>query len=241
MFPGLNRAFLPLKTRIQSMRIFVFATIAVIVSLSCVSSVWAQNSGTDADIIFVQEKEEEARQQLRRILSSYDLDTWIFTREVKIEEGAQPYSHPTLTLNTDFLDNDELQLSIFLHEQAHWFVSESVPYRAPENGEKVQIIEELRQLFPNAPVPDYNAFLHLIVAWVELDAMVELVGEGKARQLLMEKIQRLTDEPLSKVDKRYKWYNMRVLENTQEIGAILAKHNVVITPGKGLIVETDKE
>lgn len=218
------------------MRKFIFATIAVLVSLQS-ATVQAQSSGTETEIIFVQEKEDEARQQLRRILSSYDLDPWIFTQEVRIEVGAQPYSHPILTLNTDFLDSDEQQMSIFIHEQAHWFVSQSVPYRAPENGEEVEIIKELQQLYPNAPVSDYSAFLHLIVGWVELDAMVELVGEEKARKLLKEKIQRLTEEPLSKVDERYQWYNMRVLENTHEIGMILAKHDLIITPDKGLVVK----
>jgi hypothetical protein len=221
------------------MRNFIFAIIAVLVSLQS-AAVQAQSSGSETEIIFVQEKEEGARQQLRRILSSYDLDPWIFTQEVRIEVGAQPYSHPILTLNTDFIDSDEQQMSIFVHEQAHWFVSESVPYRAPENGEEVEIIKELRQLYPNAPVSDYSTFLHLIVGWVELDAMVELVGEEKARQLLKDKVQRLTDEPLSQVDQRYKWYNMRVLEDTQAIGKILVKHDLIITPNKGLIVETNE-
>lgn len=218
---------------------FVFAAITAIVGLQSAVPAQAQSSGTEAEIVFVQEKEEEARQQIRRILSSYDLDPWIFTQEVRIEEGAQPYSHPILTLNADFLDNDEQQMSIFIHEQAHWFVSESVPYRAPEDGSEVEIIEELQLLFPNAPVSDYSTFLHLIVGWVELDAMVELVGERKARQLLREKIERLTEEPLSKVDQRYKWYNMKVLENSQEIGMLLAKHDLIITPGKGLVIEED--
>ena len=219
------------------MKKIIFAAIAVVISLQSATPVQAQDAGTESEIIFVQQKEDEARQQLRRILSSYDLDNWIFTEEVRIKMGAQPYSHPILTLNTDFLDSDEQQLSIFVHEQAHWFVSDSVPYKAPKNGEQVEIINELRQLFPNAPVSDYSTFLHLIVGWVELDAMVELVGEEKARHLLRKKVQRLTNEPLSQVDQRYKWYNMRVLEYTQEIGVILAKHDLIITPDKGLIVK----
>ena len=84
-------------------------------------------SGTQATITFVDEEKEKAREQLKRILSKYDLDPWIFTQRVQIVAGVDPHSHPILTLNTDFLDNDELQLSVFLHEQAHWFVSRFVP------------------------------------------------------------------------------------------------------------------
>lgn len=225
------------------MKRIIFSTITACVCLFLFPFTFAiaQNSGTTTEINFVHQKEKDARQQLRRILSSYDLDNWIFTQDVRIKAGAQPYSHPILTLNTDFLDSDEQQMSIFLHEQAHWFVSETVPYRAPNNGEEAEVINELRQLFPNAPVSDYSTFLHLIVGWVELDAMVELVGEEKARRLLIKKIRRLTDEPLSQVDRRYKWYNMRVLENTQEIGAILTRYDLIITPNEGLVVGIDKE
>ncbi len=223
------------------MKKFIFPAIAILVSLQFATLARAQSHGTEAEITFTHQKEEEARQQLKRLLSKYDLDPWIFTKEVRIEVGAEPYSHPILTLNTDFLDNDELQLSTFIHEQAHWFVSQFVPYRAPEDEAEVAIIRELRQMYPNAPLPDYNAYLHLIVAWVELDAMVQLVGEEKARQLLEKKVQRLTEEPLSQVDQRYKWYNMRVLEDTQEIGTVLAKYDLIITPDKGLIVETYEE
>lgn len=223
------------------MRTFFFTVIAILFSLQSTTTLLGQHRGTANEIIFVQEQEDEARQQLRRILKNYDLDTWMFTSKVRIEMGAEPYSHPILTLNTDFLDSDEQQMSIFLHEQAHWFVSESVPYRAPEDGSKVEIIEELRSLFPNSPVSDYRTINHLIVAWVELDAMAELIGEEHARELLKEKIERLTNEPLSPVDQRYKWYNMQVLEYTREIGKILARYDLVITPAKGLIVSNAED
>jgi len=223
------------------MRKFIVAAIAVFASLRSATPVRAQSSGTETEIIFTQQKKEGARQQLRRLLSKYDLDPWIFTREVRIEAGVDPHSHPILTLNTDFLDNDELQLSIFLHEQAHWFVGQSVPPRASEDGEEKAVIQELRQMYPNAPVPDYNAYLHLVVAWVELDAMAELVGEEKARQLLREKVKRLVTEPLSEVDKRYRWYNMRVLEDAEAIGKVLQKHQLIITPERGLVIGAGEE
>lgn len=214
---------------------FAFAVLISLLSVCGALPTQAQHA-TQAAITFIEEEKEEARQQLRRLLFQYELDPWIFTQRVKIDVGVDPHSHPILTLNTDFLDSDQLQLSVFLHEQAHWFVSQSVPHRAPEDGEDVAVIQELRQMYPTPPVPDYNAYLHLIVAWVELDAMAELVGEEKARQLLSEKVQRLVAEPLSKVDTRYRWYNMQVLEDTEAIGKVLQKHGLIITPEKGLVV-----
>ena len=222
------------------MNTFAFPVLISLISFCGVPPTQAQ-SATQARITFIEEEQERARQQLRRLLSQYELDPWIFTQRVKIEAGVDPHSHPILTLNTDFLDNDELQLSVFLHEQAHWFVSQSVPPRASEDGEEVAVIQELRQMYPNPPVPDYNAYLHLVVAWVELDAMAELVGEQKARPLLREKVQRLVTEPLSDVDKRYSWYNMRVLEDTEAIGKILQKHELIITPEQGLLISAGRK
>ena len=222
-------------------RVFV-AAIAICTFAGLCPVVLAQaQSGTQAKITFVEEEKEKAREQLRRLLAEYDLDPWIFTQRVKIETGVDPHSHPILTLNTDFLDDDDMQLSVFLHEQAHWFVSRSVPHRAPEDGEEVAVIQDLRQMYPNSPFSDYGAYLHLIVGWVELDAMAELIGEEKARQLLEAKVKKLTGEPISEAKTIYRWYNGRVLEDTDEIGAILAKHALIVTPEKGLVIETNEE
>lgn len=124
-----------------------------------------------------------------------------------------------------------MQLSIFIHEQAHWFVYEA---EARDAG-----IEDLRQLYPNPPSSaNYRTYQHLLVAWVTLDAMAELVGEEEARQVTEALVQKIIGEDISEIDKIYRWYNYRVLEDTQEIGAIIAKHDLIITPDKGLVVET---
>lgn len=102
------------------------AVIVILVFVGLCSIVYAQaQSGTAAEIVFGNDLEEQAREQLRRILSQYKLDPWIVTHEIKIEAGAEPHSMPMLTLNTDFLDDDIIQMSIFLHEQAHWIVAQA--------------------------------------------------------------------------------------------------------------------
>lgn len=136
---------------------------------------------------------------------------------------------PLLTLNTDFLDDDEMQLSVFLHEQAHWIVAKAEGRDAA--------VEQLRRMYPDPPDAGFRTYQHLLVAWVELDAMAELIGEERARQLLEAKVKRLTPEPISDVDTIYRWYNGRVLEDTAVIGALVAEHGMIITPEKGLIVE----
>ncbi len=49
------------------MKKFIPAAIAVLVGLQFTTSVRAQSSGTEAEIIFTQQTKEESRQQLRRL------------------------------------------------------------------------------------------------------------------------------------------------------------------------------
>ena len=96
-----------------------------------------------------------------------------------------PHSPPVLTLTTEseYSENDLSQLNTFTHEQLHWY--------ANENREAMQrAVERLRERYPDVPVggvkdgrSEYSTYLHLIINWLALDAMVELVGEEEARRI----------------------------------------------------------
>ncbi|NBC64515.1 MAG: hypothetical protein GVY07_02475 [Bacteroidetes bacterium] len=210
------------------------------------SETQAQNrNGTETEIIFTEEKREQAREQLRRILATYDLDPWIITNEVKIEEEVDPHSRPILTLNTNFLDSDKMQLAIFIHELAHW-----LPF-----DKQVAAAEELSELFPSINgLPDMEGmsaeqleklvdiqdriYRHIVVGWAEFDGMVEMVGEEEARRVIKEKNNRFVEEPYSNLDKTYLWYFERVLEDTEAVGQVLARHDLIITPEKGIVIDS---
>src|ERR1700676_3976641 len=68
--------------------------------------------------------EEQRKEQMERLAKQYDLKKYTITRDVLIERGAMNHSHPTLTLNLRFLDNDDLALSAYVHEQAHWVLTD---------------------------------------------------------------------------------------------------------------------
>jgi hypothetical protein len=206
----------------------------------------AQNeNGTESEVTFTEEKREQAREQLRRILATYDLDPWIITNEVKIEEEVDPHSKPILTLNTNFLDSDKMQLAIFIHEQAHWLPFEK----------QVAAGEDLAELFPDINgMPNMEEvsgerrerlieiqqriYRHIVVGWVEFDGMVELVGEEEARKIIREKNSRFVEEPYSNLAKTFLWYFDRVLEDTEAVGRVLARHDLIITPDKGIVIDT---
>jgi hypothetical protein len=129
-------------------------------------------------------KERATQSQLERLLSQYDLTQWIFTTSVVIDAASIPHSDPILTLHTRHLKDDDLLLSTFLHEQAHWFFDQH-----PSDAAKA--VSELRSLYPSIPVgfpqgsndSDGN-YEHLIVIYLEYEADVRLIGELRAWQVM---------------------------------------------------------
>ncbi|MCI0461654.1 MAG: hypothetical protein L0Z62_32285 [Gemmataceae bacterium] len=128
-------------------------------------------------------RELETQAQLEAMLEKYDLSGWIFTREILIDEAAPvPHSHPVLTLNTRYNGKDLFLLSIFVHEQLHWFA-------LAQEQQRDRALAELEELFPDLPTqpPDgsrgrHSSYQHVIVCYLEFAALKELVGEEKARE-----------------------------------------------------------
>lgn len=126
-------------------------------------------------------REAATRDQLLALLGQHDLSKWLYTHRVVIDEQAIPHSHPVLTLHARHLDQDDLLLSTFVHEQLHWLLATK---RKPVG----YAIDVLRDMFPDVPVgPPEGAldrdssYLHLIVNYLELEAMKEIVGDERAR------------------------------------------------------------
>jgi len=162
--------------------------------------------------------EQQTKEQLQRLLKSYDLSQWIFTKSIIIDEKAIPHSHPTLTLHTRHLKDDELLLSTFVHEQAHWFVTQ-------RDKDSEAAVKELRAIFPSIPVgfpegsnDERGNYVHLLVIYLEYRADRELLGELKARQVM---------DFWAK--DHYTWIYKTVLERTREIGNIAFKYKLIPT------------
>lgn len=157
--------------------------------------------------------ETEARVQLRRILDSWDVTPWMFTRELRIDARAIPHSHPVLTVNTRYLRNDTAQVATFVHEQLHWFLER---HRAATDS----AIADLKSVFPDAPSgppagarDQYSTYLHLLVCLLEYDALVSLVGKDAADRTLRSWT-------------HYSWVYKQVLERPALIRPTLKKYGL---------------
>ena len=162
--------------------------------------------------------EIQTKAQLERLVKTYDLSKWIFTKAILIDEKSIPHSHPVLTLHTRHLKDDDLLVSAFVHEQLHWFLVQ-------KDKETNEAIKELRVVFPKVPVgfpegseDEESTYLHLLVNYLEYRADRELLGELRAKQVM----------DFWATD-HYKWVYKTVLERTRDIGNIAFKHKLIPT------------
>ncbi len=162
------------------------------------------------------EREQATKKQLNRLLQEYDLSKWIFTEKVLVDYYTGiPHSHPILTLNTRYVDDDERLLSTFVHEQIHWFTSAK-----PDAVDKT--VAEFKTLYPEVPVgkgqgarDESSTYLHLIVCYLEFSAVTELLGEPKAREIMANW-------------RHYKWIYKTVLNEGDKLKAVIEKNKLTI-------------
>lgn len=160
--------------------------------------------------------EVQTKDQLQRLLKTYDLSKFIFTNSVLIDQTAIPHSHPVLTLHTRHLKDDDLLLSTFVHENFHWFLVQ-------HEKETNDALKELQLLFPKVPVgfpegseDEHSTYLHLLVNYLEYRADREMLGELRAKQVM----------DFWSTD-HYRWIYKTVLERTRDIGTIAFKHKLI--------------
>lgn len=161
------------------------------------------------------EAERRTRAQLLRLVEEYDVEPWLYTTRVRIDETQIPHSHPVLTLHTRHLGDDHGLLSTFIHEQFHWL----------EEGETLAdfraAMTDFEEIYPEVPRSDAggardreSTYRHLLVCDLELQAMTRLVGEEAARDLLAS----IT---------HYEWIYDRVLTDPR-VREIAARHGFLL-------------
>ncbi|HYW66724.1 MAG TPA: hypothetical protein VFB10_08460 [Candidatus Dormibacteraeota bacterium] len=160
--------------------------------------------------------EEQRKEQMERLAKEYDLKKYTITRDIVIEKGAINHSSPVLTLNLRFLDNDDLALSAYVHEQGHWVLMER------HRADNPALFGDLQRTFPNldyrTPEGDgelRSSYFHIAVCMLEWQAMEELVGTERARKVVEWK-QR----------DHYKGIYELVLNHREQVESVLNRHGV---------------
>jgi len=159
--------------------------------------------------------EQRKRDQLERIAAQYDLKKFTITRDIVIEQSAVAHSKPVLTLNGRFLDNDDLALSQYVHEQGHWVLGR-------HRNELRELLRDLMTAFPGIPTEPpqgsggaVDSYYHLAVILLEWQALDELIGSERARAA----------EAFKRTDHYTALYAL-VLDNRPRVEGILSRHHI---------------
>jgi hypothetical protein len=159
--------------------------------------------------------EVETRQQLQRLLKTYDLSDWVWARKVVIDKDAIPHSHPVLTLHTRHLKDDLLLLSTFVHEEYHW-------YETAHPRDTAAAIAELKTAYPHLPVggldgasDEESSYLHVIVCYAEWQKMKALIGVERAHPVME-----------FWASDHYRAIYRLVLDNEAAVGDVVKRHQL---------------
>ncbi|HYW63697.1 MAG TPA: hypothetical protein VE865_10930 [Bradyrhizobium sp.] len=169
------------------------------------------------DFSAVQRGAERVRAMLLDLRTRYDLAPYEYCKQVRIAPSEIPYSHPRITLNTWVRDDLGL-LSMYLHEQMHWYVTWYSHARAASWH---AVLERLRRRYPNLPdaaaggADDaFSTLLHLMVNWLEIEAVSRFIGRDRV-------VDHFRSLPF------YQWIYRTVLDDGEPLGALYREHGLL--------------
>lgn len=193
-------------------RLALFVQLAL--SLALLSPAFAKN-GVSIRTAHHGPREEQTADQLKKLIDSYDLTKYTFTRNVTIDRGAMNHAFPELTLNARFADVPDDLLSSYIHEQLHWYLRD-------HDMQQKAAINDLRRMYPNAPVglPEgadslYSTYGHLVDCYLEIEADRQLIGPERTLATIKNK-------------GHYTWIYETILRDEAKIAAVVDEHHLRI-------------
>lgn len=180
--------------------------------------IWSQ--GLTIELMNHDDKEQRTKDQLLRLIDSHDLSALFFTKKIRIKSGFDviPHSHPVLTLNTRHLNDDDLLLGTFIHEQLHWYLE--------DHPSKQDIYWDLQSMYPDIPYQfpqgsggEMDTRYHILIGHLEYQILKQLIGELKAFQAII----------FWRQD-HYHWIYQTVLEDGRKLETLAKSHNINIRP-----------
>jgi hypothetical protein len=109
-------------------------------------------------------------------------------------------------------------LSRFVHEQLHWML-------LARGQQALAAMVELQALFPEVPVghPEgavsrSSTYTHLLIGWLEWEALTRLVGDDEANSVMV-----------FWAGDHYRWVYRTVLAERGLLGEIIVRHGLQVT------------
>ena len=164
--------------------------------------VMAGESLLKIDLASGNQSEKKAKELIEGFEKNFNLQPYIFTKNIRIQTMVIPHSHPILTLNTREISDPDKYLSLLLHEQIHWFFADKT------REEKTQkFIDKMKLKYPIVPSmkdggasDDNSTYLHFGVCYFEFQAITNYLGQEKA-------------ETIFKTETVYSWIRKEILSD----------------------------
>jgi hypothetical protein len=157
------------------------------------------------------------RERLIALRTKYALGAYEYCREVVITPTVIPYSHPVIRLNTALFTETAL-LATYIHEQMHWYVT-WYAHKHTDQWRAIWAVLECR--YPDPPIGRgegadtlSSTHLHLIVNWLEIEALGSLIGAQAAKEHVA-------------TLHYYRWIYASVLRDWQALRELYASHHLV--------------
>ena len=119
-------------------RMFMLAVLSQLVAPAIAGPVVVETATGAADELAV-------AATVQRLIDEHDISDWMFTDRIVVDRDTRiPHSHPVLTLNINYRDDDNDILGDVIHEQMHWFL-------LADQSALGAAIREMRERYPNSP------------------------------------------------------------------------------------------
>ncbi len=176
----------------------------------------------DVDMDEAQRAAERVRGWLMALRERHQgLARYEYTRHVRIVPASATFSHPILTMGTRFAESEDHLLATYLHEQMHWYLWR---LGGPDHDPVLPFFDELVRRYPKAPtrLPDgarnyEQTYVHLVVCWLELNAVAEFIGWDRAAAL-------------AETNYGYRWIYRTVVRDREALGQLFIQHGIVPMP-----------
>ena len=146
------------------------------------------------------------RQNLEQLLGVYKLSPVIYTEDVVIQSGVVPRSHPVLTINTRYAENPQKILSVFVHEQFHWWTEKN-------KARSQKAAQELTKLYPEQ---DKAQLEHILICFLEYEALMYFLSKHEAEIILRDFI----------LENIHPWIYAQVMANYPELNKVILRNEL---------------
>ena len=203
------RQLIRAHNRAYSLQSLVFLLIASISNAQAIEFTTEHNT----------ESEKKTIELIKSLNKAHNLTKWQFSEVIHINSKAIPHSHPILTLHTRHNKSQDIDLllSTYLHENIHWYLDE-------HQAELTNIITVLKKRYPNVAIgfpegarDEYSTYLHIVVCFLELDAIRQLLSASRYA-----KIARFWQQD------HYTWIYKFIVEHDNEIAMLIKQHKLLL-------------